>query len=219
MLAALDASRRYHESLQQDLPPGTPRPGETVGWPDETIEGIDLRGAVLVGAVLLGTRFLRCCLDDATVHGALAGGSVWDGSSLRGAAFVKAELTEASFVGCDLENARLMKATLLRAVFSGARARGANFSDADLDAARFDRADLTDADLSLATLVGTDLSGARLDGCNLTGALIDPRTNFTGCTGLQTVTAQYLTVDGRRVDQQEAATILSARAAGGLGLV
>ena len=113
---------------------------------------IDLEGANLKGAILVGADLNLVNFGDADLMGA----DLWY-ADLKGA-----NLEDANLRGADLRSANLEDADLSgSADLTGADLRGANLEDADLRDAY-----LTGADLHGAILRGAKLKGARLpEGC------------------------------------------------------
>lgn len=143
------------------------------------LNGLDLSGTYLAGAVFNGSGLARAHLGNCDLSG----------SSLQ-----TVDLSQADLTGALLEEATALKAILDGAQLRGARLRAisleqvsaheANFVQADLSDAYLYMADFTDATLTNADLTGADLEAAvfrnadlalvRLDGAKL----LD--TDFTG---------------------------------------
>jgi DNA-binding NarL/FixJ family response regulator len=113
------------------------------------LEGFDLSGRQLSGAVLTSALLRRVDLSAAD-----AGGALFHGADLR-----NADATGTRFVGADLAVARLRHARLVACQFAGASLKGADLAGADLSGAQ-----MGDADLSGAILLGAQLAGADLAG-------------------------------------------------------
>ncbi len=116
---------------------------------------INLRGAFLRGADLVGARLHKANLERADLRG----------TNLVYARLHKANLERADLQGANLTYTRLRKANLERADLQGARLARVNLRGAWLL-----RADLQGAELWSARLQYTHLFTAKLQGANLLGA-------------------------------------------------
>ena len=179
----VEASREAAMSLEAIAIPEvkTVRRGICWLWPQESLQGLDVAGAHLVGVELPGAYLVEAKLAGATLEGAnLAGaylvevkltGATLEGANLAGAYLREAKLTEAELVhanltGSHLRDANLEGAELVRANLTGATLEGANLAGAELWDANLTRAKLWDANLTGASLGG----GANLEKANLRGA-------------------------------------------------
>lgn len=114
---------------------------------------VDLSGADLSEAVLIGAKLF--------------------GADLSSAVLSRAVLTWANLIGADLRGANLSGADLSGTRLFGADLRRADLRGAGFIGARLNKADLSEADLRGANLSGADLSGAVLFGANLSGAVLE----------------------------------------------
>lgn len=116
-----------------------------VNWRRCYLDGRDMKGVVLDGAMLRDATFQRSDLSqarltDADAYRAKFLSARLDGAVLDGARLIEADMTRAEMVGTSLKGADLRNAKLVGAVMKGA----------DLTGARLDGADLRNADLSKA---------------------------------------------------------------------
>lgn len=158
--------------------------------PGTTSTGLDLQGAVWIGAEL----------DEVAIEGSdlrrlRAAGGTWTRTSLLDCTLEGADLaglvtTDSALVRCTLDGARLTGSQWLRARWRGTQGRdvvadevaahAAVLTDVTLVDCRLRGLNLEDARLDRVRLIGCDLSGARfagarcrdveLQGCTLTGA-------------------------------------------------
>ncbi len=112
-----------------------------VPGPCVDLHGADLRGASLIGRDLRGARL--------------------DGADLTGADLSRANLTGASLLGARLDFATFRGAVLDDAVLDGASARHAHFEHASLERASLRAASLGFACFYRCSLRSADLRGAR----------------------------------------------------------
>ncbi len=113
--------------------------------PQQTYEGVDLRGRNLTRADLVEENLYKADLREA---------------NLKEAKLYRANLQRTKLDGANLKEAKLYRANLQRAKLDGANLEGANL----------DRADLREADLLEANLQGADLTEADLTAADLTEA-------------------------------------------------
>ena len=173
------------------------RGGEFV--PTITLDGGDLKAAVLSGADLRGVALRGARMEDALLDGAhLEGAQLYplqigddivpttlqntdiedahlEQADLNNAQLQNANLRDAHLQGTDLSFAFLPRALLFGAELPGANLfnahlQGAVLSRAQLQGANLHAAELQDADISEAQLQGADLTETRLEGADLSGA-------------------------------------------------
>jgi uncharacterized protein YjbI with pentapeptide repeats len=153
----------------------------------------DLRGAVLIDAVLRKADFTAANLKDAyldradlrdskfdcarsklNVNGLNddAGDTRTDCAQLQGASLLSARLQGATLREAQLQEANLSFAELQGANLSGAQLVGAALSSAHMQGATLERAWLQGAHLDGAWFDGADLRGAHLQGAILSGAFL-----------------------------------------------
>jgi len=133
---------------------------------------VNLEGADLTSAILMGAKLEGANLANVNLMGALLMGTYLENANLKEAHLMGADLMDATLVnavmeGADLRDADLMSANLTTANLRGAYLRGANFRFSDLQ-----RADLANANLMDAQLMGANLKDANLMGANLEGAMM-----------------------------------------------
>ena len=115
-----------------------------------SLEGINLRNALIRNANLSGLNFAKADLQDARLQG-----SSLASADLRGATVALANFSEA---------------ILLAAKLNGAMARGADFSGANLSGAHLDDGSFSQAVFAGANLVSAHVENADLKGASLAGA-------------------------------------------------
>jgi uncharacterized protein YjbI with pentapeptide repeats len=150
---------------------------------DADLAEIDLRGANLRRADLIGINLTDADLSTATLSGADLTRSKLVGVKLLRADLSKSLLSFADLKGADLTSANLRGADLSRtelmgAVLAGADLTGARLCNADLSGCDLRRASLKNADLTNANLTGSDLSRADLSDARLNNARLD-KTDLT----------------------------------------
>ena len=118
-----------------------------------SLEGINLRNALIRNANLSGLNLAKADLQDA---------------KLQGSSFASADLRGATLALANFSEAILLVAKLNGAKAGGADFSGANLSGAHLDDGIFSQADFTGANLVSAHVENADLKGASLAGANLT---------------------------------------------------
>lgn len=176
-----------------------PAPG--VNWSGCDKSGIDLTGAVLDRALLVGTD-----LSD----------SILDRVSLVGADLRRSDLTEATLVCVDLDNANLSESTLVRTRIDGDLWDVTPFSSEtcipSATSAVFNRANLSGAvirgayDVTLGMLgwKAAQFEDARFVGADLTGATIHSvdlrRADFRDAT-MDAATVKKVDLDHGRMDR------------------
>lgn len=178
------------------------REGAMVSWPGEVIEGVDLTSAMLPGAFLVETKFLRSAIVAADFSRAVAGGASFIKASAAGAKFVKAQLESADFAGGDLS-----AATFLKAGLDGASLKDCALAGATFDGASCVGADFARAQMQAASLVRADFSGANLAGVDLAEARVvdtrfDEETRLDGVVGLERCDIESILVRTRRLERE-----------------
>jgi len=126
--------------------------------PTLSLQGADLRSALLRNSQLPDINLAQALLSEAT----LAGANLTAGQ-LNGALLNKADLSSAK-----LQDASLMGANLVKV----------NLRHADLRGANLVKANCAEADLSYVNLRGANLQEAHLEQVNLTGATFDEKTQW-----------------------------------------
>jgi uncharacterized protein YjbI with pentapeptide repeats len=139
----------------------------------EPIERADLKGVVLVGAMLEGVSFRRSDLDGANLEKAKLARANLKSASLREAFLADADLRDANLDNADLEGANLSRANLSGANLTRANLEGANLEKADLRKAKLSYAQLESANLAGALLSGAVLAHVAMGECHLGGAKLD----------------------------------------------
>ena len=188
------------------------REGAMASWPGEIIDGVDLTGAMLAGALLVETTFVRCPIVAAEFSRAVAGGASFVGASAAGARFVKAQLESAVFDGSDLRAATFLKADLGGASLKGCWLAGATFDDARCVGANFAGAQLRAASLVRTDFSGGDLAGADLADAHLVETRFDQETRLDGVVGLERCVVESILVGPRRLEQDAGTAWLRAQA-------
>lgn len=152
------------------------------------LQGKDLRGAILYGAVLpkIDLRAKTVSgLHDLLGCSRVPGNqqdrcrSRLDGVDFRWAYLQQAKLDEASLIDAKLDHARLREAVLI-----GADLRGADLRGADLSHTNF-----VCANLAGAKLEGANLQQANFKGARCAGATFDPTFDRTRCARLDRVSS------------------------------
>ena len=115
-----------------------------------SLEGINLRNALIRNANLSGLNLAKADLQDAKLQGS--------------------SLASADLSGATLALANFSEAILLVAKLNGAKAVGADFSEANLSGAHLDDGTFSQADFTGANLVSTHVENADLIGASLAGA-------------------------------------------------
>ena len=123
---------------------------------------MDLSGAMLSRARLIGADFAHDNLSRIDLTGSNLYLSDLSGANLRGAHLFRSDLSRS-----DLREANLTAASLVRADLTGSCLRGVNLRGADLSFA-----DLSRVDLEGANLAGANLTSTRLSWANLTGVVL-----------------------------------------------
>ena len=118
-----------------------------------SLEGINLRNALIRNANLSGLNLAKPDLQDA---------------KLQGSSFASADLRGATLALANFSEVILLVAKLNGAKAGGADFSGANLSGAHLDDGIFSQADFTGANLVSAHVANADLKGASLAEANLT---------------------------------------------------
>ena len=118
-----------------------------------SLEGINLRNALIRNANLSGLNLAKADLQDA---------------NLQGSSLASADLRGATLALANFSQAILLVAKLNGAKAAGADFNGANLSGAHLDDGIFSQADFTGANLVSTHFENADLIGASLAGANLT---------------------------------------------------
>ncbi|PWE30632.1 pentapeptide repeat-containing protein [Maritimibacter sp. 55A14] len=144
------------------------------------MNGVSLAGASLRGAVFDQAWMLKADLSGADLTGAslfqtqLGGADLHDAdlSQSRAAAdFTRADLSGARFRGADFSaDMKNQSMGMMRGVLRKARAAGADFTGANMRHADLEFAALTGADFTGADLRSSTLGGADLTGATMTGA-------------------------------------------------
>jgi uncharacterized protein YjbI with pentapeptide repeats len=130
--------------------------------------GLNLREAILEGAVLIRANLAQADLSGAVLAGANLREANCAGAIFAGADLTEAWLSHADLSGADLRAADFSKARLRQANLAGAKAAESIFEEADLSEANLSGADLTASDLCKARIHRTDFTGA-----NMTDAAIE----------------------------------------------
>lgn len=112
-----------------------------------------------------GVNWRRCYMDGRDLKGV-----VLDGAMLRETTFQRSDLTGAKLAQADAYRAKFISARLAGAVLDGARLIEADLTRADLAGASLKEVDLRNAKLVGAGMKGADLTGARLEGADLRNA-------------------------------------------------
>lgn len=107
----------------------------------------------------------RCYMDGRDLKGVSLGGAM-----LREATFQRSDLSGAKLSGADAYRAKFLSARMERVIMDGARLIEADLTRADLSGASLKDADLRNAKLVGAVMKNADLSGARLEGADLRNA-------------------------------------------------
>lgn len=124
--------------------------------------GLDLSGAVLVGADVTNGSLVNANLSNADLSESRLDGTDMSGADMRGARLVNANLSHAKLENALLTNANLNHVDLRYAQLNGARLEGADLRKAQLVGAVLRGANLASALLDDANLVDADFSGADL---------------------------------------------------------
>jgi uncharacterized protein YjbI with pentapeptide repeats len=158
--------------------------GEGNDLSGRSLEGEDLRDALLASANLTGTNLTKANLsgallahgilsdtrfDKANLAGANLGSALMDGANFDGADLTKAVLSRAKLASASFRNANLTDIELLEAVLGAVDFEGATMPDLsflpgqDLTQCRFAGAKLSKSNFLEAKLDGVDFSGAILE--------------------------------------------------------
>ncbi|MFV3074227.1 pentapeptide repeat-containing protein [Niveispirillum fermenti] len=112
-----------------------------------------------------GVNWRRCYMDGRDLKGVAL-----DGAMLRETTFQRSDLTGAKLPRADAYRAKFISARMAGAVLDGTRLIEADLTRADLAGASLKEADLRNAKLVGASMKGADLTGARLEGADLRNA-------------------------------------------------
>jgi len=150
---------------------------------NNTDQRIDLRGANLRSAILIGCHLEKSILweadlTDANLRAIHLESAGLHKACLNSAALISAHMQRATLGEVDMENAACSGANLEGAQLSGANLHAATLYDANLSGANLFGANLTEAILLNANLSGAILKDAQFAGANLSGA------DLTGTIGL-----------------------------------
>ncbi|MFB6525050.1 pentapeptide repeat-containing protein [Streptomyces sp. NPDC056399] len=126
------------------------------------LSGADLGGAYLVGAKLAGADLTNARLLGAYLSGADLTNANLGGVNLKDAYLRGAFLHEARLITANLDDAHLAYADLTNADLEYAALRDADLTKANLTEANLSYADLTEADLHDANLTNANLTKANL---------------------------------------------------------
>jgi uncharacterized protein YjbI with pentapeptide repeats len=154
-----------------------------------SLEGIDLKEAVLSSAQLSGITLTKAKMQKVDLRGAdltkafmvevdLAGAKL-ERIDLKGAVLSKANLK-----GAQIKNGNLQCSLLRGTELQEANLEKANLSNADLNSAQLgvnsvgEKTNLKDANLKGANLLNVDLRETRLQSTNLEGAIFNQYTQF-----------------------------------------
>ncbi len=134
---------------------------------------LDLRGANLKGAYLIGTDLTGAKLEYANLQGAKL-----DDANLTGADMYLANLTGAIMYLANLASAYMGNATLTGAKLKYANLTGAimyraNLTDTDISHANLTDARISRANLAGATICGTTLTGADMSDVDISGTRLN----------------------------------------------
>lgn len=154
-------------------------------------ERVNLRGAHLEGAILVGAAFGRANLTAAHLEGANLAEARLERANLQAASLSGADLHHAYCEGADLTSVGLRATNAYEVAFIGATLSGADCAGATLRNARFEGANLRGAYLGGGTLSAPDLAAlrrwrpdqpARLEPVDLRGASFDTLSDLFGVT-------------------------------------
>jgi len=148
-----------------------------------TDQRMDLRGANLNSAILIGCHLENSILWETDLRGANLRAIHLESAGLHkaclnSAALISAHMQRATLGEVQMENAACSGANMESAQLNGANLHGATLYDANLSGANLFGANLTNANLTNANLSGAILMEAQLTGANLSGA------DLTGTIGL-----------------------------------
>jgi len=130
----------------------------------QTPMGVNLEGAILIGARLAYADLQSACLRVADLEGA----NLYH-ANLQRAILVRANLHHARFEGADLQRAEMMEANVQEATLVHADLQHAVLTRANLRGARLEHANLQEVDLlDVRSLQGIHLFRARLERTDLT---------------------------------------------------
>ncbi len=137
------------------------------------LQGLELRGADLQGAVLHLSDLSYADLQGVRLEGAILRLTNFQGAKLQGANFQGAYPQKANFAQANLEGTNFQGANLLDADFKQANLQGSSLRGADLRNANLEEANLKGTSLQDANLGNSYLANAFLDNANLSGANLD----------------------------------------------
>lgn len=163
-----------------------------------SLDGVNLRQAILAGADLTFARMGDADLEEANLEGAKLFGAV-----LPRAKMTRARLQEADIRDANLHEVELIEADLTRSSLSYTKLSMANLRAANLSPAQLGSANLRSANLRSANLKGANLREARLEGAHLQEAnLLEARLEGSS---LENADLQMARLDGASL----AETVLS----------
>ena len=118
------------------------------------------RPDVQAALTVIGRRNVSCDGRPIDLTGACLPGALLIGGDLTGVRFVDADLRGAVVAGAKLIGAKLAGASLTGATMTGTILTDADLAGANLNAANLRQANLTKANLNSASFAGADLTGA-----------------------------------------------------------
>lgn len=187
LVAQLEQNRRYSETVGRE--------GKKANLALEDHTDLDLRGAVLQGAMLQEANLSGCCLDEADFYYSIANGIRLERAQIARADFTKAALEGADFRGAYGPEARFIKAELRGARFDGGRFPNASFRRVRGWEVSFRDTFLEGVDFTNSYLNDTDFTGAALANANFSGAMVSTKTLFSNAQGLDRVTVERIHIE------------------------
>lgn len=133
------------------------------------LTGVNLEGALMMGALLTISKLTNANLAGAQLEGAEISMAKIDDADLSGADLRYATLAQSRLPGSKLERTDLRWSNLRQTELEGLDLRTAALEGADFTETRLAGADLSGNDLSEARMIRTDLRGAKLSGCRVYG--------------------------------------------------
>ena len=133
------------------------------------LTGVNLEGALMMGALLTISRLTKANLAGAQLEHAEISMAMIDDADLAGADLRYATLAHSRLPGTKLERADLRWSNLHQTWLEGLDLRTVALEGADFTETRLAGADLSGNDLREARMIRTDLRGANLSGCSVYG--------------------------------------------------
>lgn len=165
--------------------------GKRATFHDVALEGMDLRGVDLTGAIMRNVTVTRCDLEDALLGGA----------HLEGVTFAECCMSSTEFAKTHLHGVSIADSFLYKSDFHNALLSRVAIEDCDLH-----RVDFTSAQLRNVSFRGTKIGAVDFRGSELVGLSWDSATTIDlprfSLDARADLSAWYETADGRQVEAQ-----------------